>query len=124
MATKKETVYKLTNLLAFLQNANVVLIRDEAEYNRFVRALEHHCLSRLLPSKDGSPLSYRELLFLFVGTPQNSAPFSDWDGKALYAECQIGKEAIGIYPYDTRTTVEWYGTEPMDVDDIDDLEAE
>jgi len=124
MATKRETTYKLTNLLEFLQNANVILIRDEAEYIRFSRIISHHGLDGLLPTKKGKPLSYSGLLSLFLGTPQHSAPFSDWDGKAFYAECQIGKEAIGIYPYDSRTVVEWYGTQPMEVDDIDDLPPE
>ena len=45
---------------------------------------------------------------------------TEWDGKTLYAECQIGKESIAIYPYTVRATVEWYGVEPMSVNDIDD----
>ena len=44
--------------------------------------------------------------------------YPDWDGKTLYAECQIGKESIGIYPYSVRATVEWYGRDPLTVSDI------
>lgn len=120
MATKRETVYKLTNLLSFLQNLNVVVIRDNDEYERFHHILARHGILELIPGK--TLQTYPATISLFekanVGTP--GMKFLDWDGKTLYAECQIGKRSIGIYPYTERAVVEWYGERPMSVDDVDD----
>lgn len=108
------------NLLAFLQNANVVVIRDNDEYEWFCHELSRHGLLELIPGK--TLQTYPATVSLFekanVGAP--GMKFLDWDGKTLYAECQIGKESIGIYPYTVHSTVEWYGVEPMSVDDIMD----
>ena len=104
------------NLLKFLQNGNVVVIKDGDEFEWFFHILRRHGLLELAPLGTSKSQSYQAAVSLYRMDP--GVP--DWDGKTLYAECQIGKESIGIYPYTTRATVEWYGIEPMSVADIDD----
>ena len=107
---------KTVNLLTFLQNGNVVRIRDEKEFNRFASFMAKRGLGSLLSPRR---MDYKGIVELYK-LPQNVFKHPDWDGKTLYAECQNGKESIGIYPYTARATAEWYGVEPMSVDDIDD----
>lgn len=106
---------KTVNFLSFLQNGNVVRIRDDNEYTEFLHVLSIHRLDSLLTPRKGL---YESVIKLYK-LPQNASKYPDWDGKTLYAECQLGKESIGIYPYTVRATVEWYEKEPMSVDDID-----
>lgn len=106
---------KATNLLTFLQNGNVVRIRDDKEFDRFASLMTKLGLGSLLAPRR---MGYKEVIKLYK-LPQNVFKYPDWDEKTLCAECQIGKESIGIYPYTVRATVEWYGVEPMSVDDID-----
>lgn len=104
------------NLLAFLQNANVIVLRTQEEYERFLDAMARHGIPGLVGREP-----YRDLIRLFEEANSAAGPgrkFLDWDGNTLYAECQIGKGSIGIYPYSAEATVEWYGTEPMRIDDI------
>ena len=101
-------------LLRFLQNSNVVRIRDQGEYDRFVARIKGVGFGELLPRLGDD---FRAICQFYQQARLPGA--KDWDGKTLYAECQIGKESIGIYPYTVRATVEWYGVEPMSVDDID-----
>lgn len=116
------------NLLKFLQNGNVVRIRNNEEFERFLSVMHHYGLLSLVPCGTLKTQTYqatvanlrrqrRDLLFPPQG--ETMIQSGQWDGKTLYAECQIGKESIGIYPYTVRATVEWYGTEPMSVNDID-----
>ena len=120
---------KTINLLRFLQNGNVVRIRNNDEFERFLSVMHRHGLLSLVPCGTLKTQTYiatvanlrrqrRDPLF----PPQGEAMVKsgEWDGTTLYAECQIGKESIGIYPYTVRATVEWYGVEPMSVDDIDE----
>ena len=102
------------NFLSFLQNGNVVRIRDDNEYTAFLYVLAIHRLGSLLTPRKAL---YEDVIKLYK-LPQNAPKYPGWDGKTLYAECQIGKESIAIYPYSVRATVEWYGTEPMSVDDV------
>ena len=104
------------NLLTFLQNLNVVRIRDANEYDAFLRFMKKHGMGPLL--KPWEKERYEDVLRLHK-LPHNVTKFPGWDGKTLYAECQLGMESIGIYPYTERDTVKWYGVEPMSVDDID-----
>lgn len=111
---------RLVNLLTFLQNGNVVRIKDNDEYNRFGQILFRHGLSTLVPrNADSYPAEIFQIIKFNHG--DRLLREGEWDGKTLYAECQIGKESIGIYPYTVRATVEWYGKEPLSVDDIDDV---
>ena len=111
---------QLGNLLMFLQNGNVVRIRDNEEYNRFGQILFRHGLHDLVPrNADSYPAEIFGIIKFNHG--DRLLREGEWDGKTLYAECQIRKGSIGIYPYTVRATVEWYGTEPMSVDDIDDI---
>ena len=114
---------KTTNLLKFLQNWNVVRIRDGGEFNRFKSIMQRHGLTPLVK---GWPQTYLGQILQTVvhNGGDQLIKNQEWDGDTLYAECQIGKESIGIYPYTVRATVEWYGTEPMSVDDIDDADEE
>lgn len=105
------------NLLKFLQNGNVVRIRNNEEFNRFRYIMLHHGLTNLL--KGWSQTYPAQVFHIKFNGSDNLIKSAEWDGKTLYAECQIGKESIGIYPYTERGTVEWYGTEPMSVNDID-----
>ena len=107
---------KTTNLLTFLQNGNVIRIRSACEYATFIAIMAKHELSPLLAPRKAL---YEDIIKLYK-LPQNIFKHPDWDGTTLYAECQNGKESIALYPYTVRATVEWYGTEPMSVDDIDD----
>lgn len=107
---------KTINLLTFLQNGNVVRIRDEKEYIAFISFMAKRGLGSLLAPRKAL---YGDIIALYK-LPQNVFKYPDWDGATLYAECQNGKESISIYPYTVRATVEWYGTEPMSVDDIDE----
>lgn len=115
---------KIVNLLTFLQNGNVVRIRNNEEFNRFRSIMLKHGLTPLLKGwKDTYPATVANLRRqrrdpLFPPQGEAMVKSGEWDGTTLYAECQIGKESIGIYPYTVRATVEWYGTEPMSVDDI------
>lgn len=113
-----EDPQKALNLLKFLQNGNIVRIRDNEEFNRFGYIMLHHGLTPLVK---GWAQSYPAQVFQTVkfNGGDRLIKSTEWDGKTFYAECQIGKEAIGIYPYTVRATVEWYGVEPMSVDDID-----
>lgn len=98
-------------LLIFLQEGNVVRIDNETEYVKFTRFLTNLGFEDiLLRGKD----SYDDTIRLF-NLPYNKE--EGWDGKTLYAECQIGKESIGFYPY-TSKVYDWYGVEPMSVDDV------
>lgn len=115
MAARKQQI----NLLAFLQNANVVRIDDNDEYEWFVHELAKHGLLELIPGKTLE--TYPAILARLRRDDRAASPgvrYPDWDGKTLYAECQIGKESIGIYPYSVRATVEWYGRDPLTVSDI------
>ena len=107
---------KAANLLTFLQNGNVIRIRDASEYAAFIRLMATHGLGSLLAPRKAL---YEDVIKLYK-LPQNVFKHPGWDGKTLYAECQNGKESIGIYPYTVRATVEWYGVEPMSVDDVDE----
>ena len=110
---------KAVNLLKFLQNWNIIRIRDNEEFNRFGYIMLRHGLSSLMK---GWAQTYPAQVFQTVKFNKGDRLIetTEWDGKTFYAECQIGKESIGIYPYTYRATVEWYGAEPMSVDDIDD----
>ena len=116
---------KTVNLLTFLQNGNVVRIRDNDEFNRFRTIMLKRGLTPLLRGwKDSYPATVSNLKWqrrdpLFSPQGLEMIKSGEWDGKTLYAECQIGKESIGVYRYTVRATVEWYGVEPMSVDDID-----
>lgn len=105
------------NLLTFLQNGNVVVIKRFDDFYHFLQILERHGLIGLLPRN--YPRHWGMAISLAFQSTKRERQNGEWDGKTLYAECQIGKESIGIYPYTTRATVEWYGTEPLTVDDID-----
>lgn len=107
---------KATNLLTFFRNGNVIRIRDDNEYAAFVSLMTRHGLGSLLAPRKAL---YEDVIKLYK-LPQNVFKHPGWDGKTLYAECQNGKESIAIYPYTARATVEWYGVEPMSVDDIDE----
>ena len=117
--------WKTVNLLTFLQNDNVVRIRDNNEFERFTTIMLKHGLTPLLKGwKDTYPATVRNLRRqrddpLFPPMGEEMIKSGQWDGKTLYAECQLGKESIEIYPYTVRATVEWYEKEPMSVDDID-----
>ena len=99
-----------TKFLGFLQNLNVVRISGECEYTSFQWLVDSHKLADLLPAC--GLRTYAGMLALF---PRERYP--GWDGKTLYAECQIGKEGIGIYPYSPDVAA-WYGAEPYSIDDI------
>lgn len=109
---------KAINLLKFLQNGNVVRIRNNEEFNRFGYIMLRHGLTPLVK---GWAQTYPAQIFQTIKFNKGDRLLksTEWDGTTLYAECQIGKESIGIYPYTVRATVEWYGVEPMSVDDID-----
>lgn len=101
------------NLLTFLQNGNVVVVHNEVEFNLFVKFLTKRKLAELLPTAKGKPLGYD--FYVSVGSRYGS-----WDRKSLYFECQIGKEGIGVYPYDHSMTVEdWYGKSLLTIKDFD-----
>ena len=109
---------KAINLLKFFQNGNIIRIRNNEEFNRFGEIMLHHGLTPLVK---GWAQSYPDQVFQTIkfNGGDRLIKSTEWDGKTFYAECQIGKEAIGIYPYTVRATVEWYGAEPMSIDDID-----
>lgn len=114
---------KVTNLLKFLQNENVVRIRSNEEFNQFGAIMLRHGLTPLLRGwKDHYPKQVSQTAKSNQGAQLLKS--GEWDGKTFYAECQNGKESIAIYPYTVRATVEWYGTEPMSVDDIDGSQKE
>lgn len=111
------------NLLAFLQNANVVVIRDGDEFEWFTHAMCRHGLSELLPTGTLKTQTYQATVAGYARENRGKKAdrrYPDWDGATLYAECQIGKESIGIYPYDVKSVVGWYGVEPFSVADIMD----
>jgi len=110
---------KAVNLLKFLQNGNVVLIRTNEEFNRFLGVMRRHGLLTLVPCGTLCTQTYPATVAGCRKDPRIGERCPGWDGKTLYAECQIGKESIGIYPYDAKAVVAWYGTDPMTVDDID-----
>lgn len=120
-----EDPQKTINLLTFLQNGNVVRIRDNNEFNRFKIIMLRRGLTSLMRGwKDSYPATIANLKWqradpLFSPQGLEMIKSGEWDGKTLYAECQLGKESIGVYRYTVRATVEWYGVEPMSVDDID-----
>lgn len=109
---------KQVNLLRFLQNGNVILIRNDKEFERFRGVMLRHGLETLTR---GWAQTYQETVAGYLKDPRIGGLRPGWDGKTFYAECQIGKESIGIYPYDAKAVVLWYGTEPMSIDDIDDI---
>ena len=116
---------KAVNLLRFLQNMNVVRIRNNDEFERFLSAMQSHGLLSLVPCGTLKTQTYVATVATFAKLrgqmgERELIKSGHWDGTTLYAECQIGKESIGIYPYTDGATVEWYGVEPMSVDDIDD----
>ena len=102
---------KAVKFLTFLQNGNVVVIKDAAEFRAFSGILRNHGLQDLL-RKGG----YQDWIADYSWKTNLK---EGWDGKTLYAECQSGKEGIGIYPYTPRTQTYWYGQEPLTVNDID-----
>lgn len=106
------------NLLRFLQNANVVVIRDEDEFQWFLHAMRRHGLLELVPCGTLKTQTYQATVSGFQREGGIGLRYPTWDGKTLYAECQIGKESIGIYPYDEKAVVGWYGTEPLSVADV------
>lgn len=112
---------RLVNLLTFLQNGNVVRIGGCDDFYRLLRVLERHGLIGLLPRN--YPHHYGMAINLAFQSTKRERQNGEWDCKTLYAECQIGKKSIGIYPYTVRATVERYGTEPMSVEDIDDSDS-
>ena len=117
MAARKQQI----NLLAFLQNQNVVVIHDRDEFEWFLHAMHHHGILELVPCGTLQTQTYDATVAGFRRDNRAASPgvrYPDWDGKTLYAECQIGKESIGIYPYSVRATVEWYGRDPLTVSDI------
>lgn len=120
-----EDPQKTINLLTFLQGGNIIRIRDNNDFNRFRAIMLRHGLTSLLRGwKDTYPATIANLKWqradpLFSPQGLEMIKSGEWDGKTLYAECQLGKESIGVYRYTVRATVEWYETEPMSVDDID-----
>lgn len=112
MKTRKQQL----NLLKFLQNGNVVVIKDSDEFDWFHHILRRHGVLELVPKNQ----TYQATVDSYKKDPRIGGLRPGWDGKTLYAECQIGKESIGIYPYDAKAVVLWYGVEPMSVADIDD----
>lgn len=100
---------KTKNLLGFFQNANIVILRDEREFDFFRKLLIHYRLVDLLPPTR----SYGSMINLIKGNPN---PTDAWDGRTLYAECQIGKEEIGIHPLTDRAV--GYGYPQLTVDDL------
>ena len=108
------------NLLKFLQNGNVVVIKDGDEFEWFLHILHRHGLLELVPCGTLKNQTYQATVAGYRRDPRIGGLRPGWDGKTLYAECQIGKESIGIYPYDAKAVVLWYGVEPMSVADIDD----
>lgn len=116
MAARKQQL----NLLRFLQNGNVVVIRDEDEFQWFLHIMHRHGLLELVPCGTLKNQTYRATVSGFHREDGVGLRYPTWDGKTLYAECQIGKESIGIYPYDEKAVVGWYGTQPMSVADVDD----
>lgn len=100
------------NLLRFLQNKNVVVIRDERDYERFRWVLASHGLEDLA----AFDIEYRERRIMYA----MSSSHPGWDGKALCAECRVGRDEIEIVPYDEKAAVKWYGIDPYSVDDIVD----
>ena len=105
---------KVVNMLAFLQNSNVVAIRSDEEFKKFVGVIQAHGFSALIPW----PAAGKGYDDYVADSLKRAARFPGWDGKTLFAECQIGMESIGIYPYTEETTEQWYGIEPFTVDDI------
>ena len=108
------------NLLRFLQNGNVIVIKDGDEFEWFLHILHRHGLLELAPIGTLKNQTYQATVADYRRDPGIGERYPDWDGKTLYAECQIGKESIGIYPCDAKAVVSWYGTNPMSVADIDD----
>lgn len=108
------TAAKAAKFLSFLQNGNVVVIRDEEGLLRFELLLKDAGLLCLLP-RIGDSL--RAICHLF-GKPGYRIRYPGWDGRTVYAECQIGKGSIGLYPYDAKAVTAWYGSDPIEVDDI------
>ena len=113
MGARKQQV----NFLKFLQNGNVVVIKDGDEFEWFLHILHRHGLLELTSKTQ----TYQETVAGYLKDPRIGGLRPGWDGKTFYAECQIGKESIGIYPYDAKAVVLWYGVEPMSVADIDDI---
>ena len=116
MSARKQQV----NLLRFLQNGNVVRIQDNDEFEWFLHILRRHGLLELVPGAARKAPTYQATVADYRNDPRVGGLRPRWDGKTLYAECQIGKESIGIYPYDEEAVVMWYGVKPMSVADIDD----
>lgn len=108
------TAAKAANFLSFLQNGNVVVIRDEEGLLRFELLLKDAGLLCLLP-RIGDSL---RAICHFFDKSGGRIRHPGWDGQTVYAECQIGKEGIGLYPYDARAVTAWYGSDPLEVDDI------
>ena len=108
------TAAKAAKFLSFLQNGNVVVIRDEEGLLRFELLLKDAGLLCLLP-RIGDSL---RAICHFFEKSGDRIRYPGWDGRTVYAECQIGKEGIGLYPYDARAVTAWYGSDPLEVDDI------
>ena len=110
------------NLLTFLQNGNVVAIRDEDEFQWFLHIMRRHGLIEFVPCDTLKTQTYKAMVAEYEKEVRMSAGvrWEYWDGKTLYAECQLGKESIGIYPYDEMAVTSWYGGKPMSVSDIND----
>ena len=100
-------------VLIFFQTGNVVQINNESEYVKFIRVMTNLGRKGLLPSRK---YSYEEMIRLY-NLPHNRSKHPNWDGKTLYAEFQPDKESIGFYPY-TPDVYDWYGVEPLSVNDI------
>jgi hypothetical protein len=108
------------NLLRFLQNGNVVVIKDGDEFEWFLHILRKHGLLELVPPWTLKNQTYQATVAGYRKDPKIGELHPGWDGETLYAECQIGKESIGIYPYYPKAVISWYGVEPMSVADLDD----
>lgn len=116
MAPRKQQV----NLLRFLQNGNVVVIKDNDEFEWFLHILHRHGLLELAPCGTLQTHTYPATVAGYRKDQRIGERHPGWDGETLYAECQLGKESIGIYPYYPKAVIEWYGVEPMSVADLDD----
>lgn len=110
---------KQTAFLGFLQNSSVIIIKDFKDYNSLDKRLNEAGLGSLQPNRGLGVLQNYMYILSVYDLPQNKAKNSKWDGKTLYAECQIGKEQISYYPYDDPKGLEdWYGVKPLSVSDI------
>lgn len=110
---------KETAFLGFLQNSNVIIIKDFKDFYDLDKRINEAGLGGLQPHKGLGVLQDYMYLINLYGLPQNKSHHIGWDGQTLYAECQIGKEQISYYPYDDPKALEdWYGVKPLSVSEI------